>query len=1017
MSVIGKKPFINKIIDACSKEQTQQIIDLMDRLDIETPIPVSLYGPDNFISSENIGVSYVTLAMNELTRQILTGILVYVNDNKCGFFGVINNSDIIDEFEINPINKTYNKIREYLTIEELRQVCGDRVSEINDMDVAGSQATTTIIRDARTNINGRVLTSYEATLHEADPNLTGDYTYYKITKGGNDLSEEQAADYMEYMSGSRFVPTYRYEKPQNSLFTMADSSIWKPQWMASGNFKGLYLFKVSDGAGGGLPEATKAGQVLVSNEDLQFEERDAVPMAENLVSDPISNDTMYSAGPTGGLADITTGEESYLREVKGYSIVWNQLLPSSGSVVLNSQHIYVRVKKSDGSLTLMKNSSSTVSAGTYSALYDLTLMFGGNDNIPFNLEQYAEYPANGTMPTQTYNPEYGFARLFADVDLINAPYDAGTIKNVKTTKLTETGKNLWDASTMEETGLHLLAGYRYEIYHVSSSQTTSVSASYDNGNTWTGTLACVRYQRADGKYIWTLLPTRNCLIKSGSAQIVYVGFVHSGNYCLTTGTDTYSYGCRTTETIPSYQKHEYDISGINGLNGIPDSSENHCSIYDTVDTNRIGSVDLSTLDWTDDGDGYWITNAPSDMKLPPAGDIPTETTLFLSDKGYDVSLLSDGTLTVNTGSTAPTGTLLYELAEPISTGTEPFEPIRIEVNDMGMEYFEGLDKCPVNQLSQYYENLKDKLINISVPEIKSAPFDKDAEPLETIIINGTKYKTLPLMSGVTNVGPYSIAIGYHLSSGYGYANANYSIAIGYGASSSGDNAIAMGNNAIARSSVGSICIGYNSETYGSGAIAIGRGAKCGTGSFTFVSANYAVAIGENTANAIPYTVTFDGTTSDFQRTLVMFNPNKIFFRRALNVGTTTSMNTLEKYTKGQYLNEYICNNALTLQDGKYYVSYTNADNYKTFTSNVISGTATDITSTITGVHITLKLSTDVVVGIDLLPYDTANSKHFTGYGIASDTPTFVSAYIDSDGTVVINPPGGVTVVEATYNIK
>lgn len=93
MSVIGKKPFVNKIVDTCSKEQTQQIIDLMNHLG--NPTLVALYGCDNLIGPANIGVSYVTLKMNQLLAQIVNGILVYIDDTHCGFFGITSNSDNI----------------------------------------------------------------------------------------------------------------------------------------------------------------------------------------------------------------------------------------------------------------------------------------------------------------------------------------------------------------------------------------------------------------------------------------------------------------------------------------------------------------------------------------------------------------------------------------------------------------------------------------------------------------------------------------------------------------------------------------------------------------------------------------------------------------------------------------------------------------------------------------------------------------------------------------------------------
>lgn len=103
-------------------------------------------------------------------------------------------------------------------------------------NIPSKQATTTIIQNALTNINGRVLSAYEATLIEVQG-----YQAYRITRGNSRLTEEQARDYMEYMTGSRFLPVYNYEKPQNSILIMADLSVWKPQY----DVYGLLLYKIT----------------------------------------------------------------------------------------------------------------------------------------------------------------------------------------------------------------------------------------------------------------------------------------------------------------------------------------------------------------------------------------------------------------------------------------------------------------------------------------------------------------------------------------------------------------------------------------------------------------------------------------------------------------------------------------------------------------------------------------------------------------------------------------------------
>ena len=78
------------------------------------------------------------------------------------------------------------------------------------------QETMTIVASALTNINGRTLSNYTATLS------TSPYYKYTITYGNTKCTEEQARNYMEYMTGSRYLPQYDYEKPKNSIFMFSD---------------------------------------------------------------------------------------------------------------------------------------------------------------------------------------------------------------------------------------------------------------------------------------------------------------------------------------------------------------------------------------------------------------------------------------------------------------------------------------------------------------------------------------------------------------------------------------------------------------------------------------------------------------------------------------------------------------------------------------------------------------------------------------------------------------------------
>ena len=101
----------------------------------------------------------------------------------------------------------------------------------------GEQMTATIVIDPITNLNGRRLTNYSYALDQ----ISG-YTVIRVYRHGSMIeNKDTAADYMEYMTGSRYVPMYNYEHPQNSLWIMPNGTLWKPQWEKS---NGMVLWAI-----------------------------------------------------------------------------------------------------------------------------------------------------------------------------------------------------------------------------------------------------------------------------------------------------------------------------------------------------------------------------------------------------------------------------------------------------------------------------------------------------------------------------------------------------------------------------------------------------------------------------------------------------------------------------------------------------------------------------------------------------------------------------------------------------
>lgn len=104
--------------------------------------------------------------------------------------------------------------------------------------VRNNQMTLGIIRDTLHNLNNDNLALHGFGSTEL---IIDTYEVYKITKSGNNLTKEEAGDYMAYMCGSRYVPEYNYEHPQNTYLFTTDGLILKPQF---GSTNGLLLYKM-----------------------------------------------------------------------------------------------------------------------------------------------------------------------------------------------------------------------------------------------------------------------------------------------------------------------------------------------------------------------------------------------------------------------------------------------------------------------------------------------------------------------------------------------------------------------------------------------------------------------------------------------------------------------------------------------------------------------------------------------------------------------------------------------------
>lgn len=125
-------------------------------------------------------------------------------------------------------------------------------------NVPKKQMTTSIIKNLQENVSGRPLTNYTFTLNEGV-----NYSWYHALYNGEEVTEEKARDYMEYMTGSRFLPGFDYDHPQNSYFIAADGKVYKPQFV--NNSFDLYVMPIPF-----ENTANKVNSISIASTDVQY---------------------------------------------------------------------------------------------------------------------------------------------------------------------------------------------------------------------------------------------------------------------------------------------------------------------------------------------------------------------------------------------------------------------------------------------------------------------------------------------------------------------------------------------------------------------------------------------------------------------------------------------------------------------------------------------------------------------------------------------------------------------------
>ena len=124
MSVLGKLPFVQKIMGAMSGEQLVRLNQLVNNL-----------GEPEFVEFDKIGeankgVNYVRLTFSELYMNSHFGFLIYIDNAHCGFFSFQDFFEEMKSIEIDPVNHKYWYLQEHLSVEEFRRALDDAMETV-----------------------------------------------------------------------------------------------------------------------------------------------------------------------------------------------------------------------------------------------------------------------------------------------------------------------------------------------------------------------------------------------------------------------------------------------------------------------------------------------------------------------------------------------------------------------------------------------------------------------------------------------------------------------------------------------------------------------------------------------------------------------------------------------------------------------------------------------------------------------------------------------------------------------
>lgn len=722
MSVIRKKPEINKIIDDLTDAEK---LKLAQEVNNEAPLYTkSLIRKDYYFSELNNNAYEIAGILLEVApTNTLPGIVIRTNNsnNLREYFIQFAHKQKLIEWRLNTINRTAEVIDEDLDINELRRLLEEVHDHIVASEIDSGSATAGQVLSADGE-GGTEWANPMDTIHsdgvsegdvveifgfDSQGNLKKDSVPEGITvdqtiiedsenavAGGAvyDLKEDVdalEAEMEEKANVNGNYPTMTVGAADNLTPYDEDSGIDQEQpFLLQGTGCGNGEQQVDTGALGLLKE--KQGNTVVVNQKI------------------------YSTITQ----SFTTTEESPIGWVPDDPVSW---LTNAGEMINGHKYIGIMTSSSD-KITVKDDANgrdavgifeqdeyrngryfafvlSALPAGTYTVSFvciDLTQWFGSNDNIPAHLLAHPE----------------DFFRYYQG----SLAYNEGTLVNANGRYLKAIGRNQWDEEL--EDG----------VYSLSSGSKSSASSGYMRSKNFIKVVPNTTYYRginywSDG-HILFYDKDKNFIssISSGSQGT----FTTPSNCCYITfflnyGGTTYNNDITISiyyegeSGYDQYYPYEELTNNDTGTEVLRSAgSVADIKLPDGTITRRIGVVDLGTLSWMQGGDTHTFFAAIPDAKAT-ANNVNNAISSLYSNKGEaswtqyttygDLTFGHEGGTkrfyfansnysSISDFAAAMSGVMFYyELAEPTTEQGTPYSE-NIAIDDFGSMDFGGTNGVP-----------------------------------------------------------------------------------------------------------------------------------------------------------------------------------------------------------------------------------------------------------------------------------------------------------------------------------